>query len=335
MSNVYTYLKDAFLVLAPLLLIELFLRSVYQIGQLKLAIWWFKNYDTVDYLGVLVIAFFFTYFSFFATFGHIFQAASLAFHGETHTLIYIGEKSKNKGLYVSPDNLKSPPIEYSDSSDSYNYSFSTLFTKTQFKRDKGTDRLGSTVESFSAMSLLSSFLVGLAMLLPLVGVLHTLAYPIVIELGVSGFNSSLSTLDAFQAMLKPWGLSIGKLVAINIAIFILVMIVVKLPGRSIGKQVFDLPSSIRTGETISGIPVEIEREINISRNLNGGTEETDTGFRTIVFQFTQDFPQPVYVSVYYDSRQFPGLEDRAYEHIKSQSPLQLKIMEDLKIEVID
>jgi len=53
-------------------------------------------------------------FALFATLGHLVQAGSLAFQGENHRMLYIGDVSKNRRLFLSPDNLRAEPQKYSD-----------------------------------------------------------------------------------------------------------------------------------------------------------------------------------------------------------------------------
>jgi len=337
MLPVFVLIKDIVTILTPFVGMELYMRKVYNVDTIKVVTWWFKNHSTLDYdySGPALIPLFFCVFALFATIAHLIQAGSLAFHGENHQLLYIGDVKKDRSLFVDPDNLKAEPEKYSGFMGGFNYSFSTVFTQTIFKRDKGTDRLGATVKSFSFISLLTSFFLLLAFIFPTMGVLHMYAYPVAVGLETASFDPAVPTMDAFNALLVGWKLGIIKVVFINSGLFIFLMVVSsKMPSEMYGKQVLDLPTSIAPGETIKGQPILIKHHTTRRSKSSGGYDDVDTGYRTIVFKFEEPFVIPVYASVYFDSTQEPTLENFAYEHIKSNSPLKLEILEDLGIKVI-
>lgn len=335
MLHYFIPVKDIIILLTPLIAMEVYLRHIYHVGIIKVAIWWFKNHSTLEYGAPLLIGFFFTYFAFFATFDHFLQNGSLAFNGENHRMLYIGDTHKNASLFVPADNLKDELIISSSFTDDFNYQFSSLFTETLFKREKGGDRLWTTAKSFSFVKLLLTSVLLLAFILPLMGILHMYAYPVTIYLEVDDFELATSTMNAFNDLLAGWNLSLGKAVSINAALFVGAMVLASmLPSEKLGKQVLALPDSIKPGMIIEGQPVRIVPDIRKSSKSGRLTANIDTGFRTIVFKFKDDFVIPVHVSVYYNSKSEPELEDFVNGHIKNRTPLKLEVLHDLRIKII-
>jgi len=318
---------------------EFYMRVIYHVGMYKVVIWWFKESHTLDYNygGPLLIGLFFSYLALFGTLAHLIQAGSLAFHGENHRLLYVGDVKKDRSLFISPDDLTAEPKKYSNFVGGFNYSFSTIFTETIFKRDKGTDRLGGTLKTFSFASLFASFVLLVAFLLPMMGVIHMYAHPVSIGLEVPPFDPKLPPVEVFDFLLKGWGLSFVKALFINFGLLILAVFVSSYtPSETYGKQMINLPRDITPGYIIEGQPVLVKHHTSRQSNSSGdGYSDVDTGFRTIVFKFEKDFPTAVYVSTYFDSREKPELGDLAYRNSQTNTPMKLMIQEDLSIKVVD
>jgi len=334
----FILIKDALTIFGPLVAIEFYMRAIYHVGLSKVVVWWFKESHTLDYNygGPLLIGLFFSYLAVFATLAHLIQAGSLAFQGENHRLVYIGDVTKTRSLFVPPDDLTSEPKVYLDFVGGFNYSFSSIFTETIFQRDKGTERLGGTVKSFSFGSLLSSLVLLIAFVFPLMGVVHFYAYPVSVGLPNTPFDGSLPGMEALDLMLKGLGLGVVKAIFIIFGLLILVFFSQALrPTETYGKQIINLPEHITPDNVIEGQPIYVKHHTSRSSDSSGSYSDVDTGFRTIVFKFEKDFPTAVYVSTYYDSRERPGLGNLAYQNSQTNTPMKLMIQDDLSIKVID
>ena len=337
MGSLFILVKEALAIFAPFIAMELYLRHFYQTGIVKCAIWWYKFRSEMDYLGLLLFIMLFIWFALYATFSHLVQAGALAFHGEQHRMVYIGDVNKERSLFVSADDLNSEPQKYSRFTKGFNYSFSTIYTETYFARDKGTDRLGVTINSFSFASLLTSFVMLAAFILPAMAAMHALAYPISIGLENTQFEPVVPAMEAFQKLLGRWNLNVVPMVFANFGILFLGIIAsANIKPETFGRQIINLPESITPGYEIEGLPILVKHHTDRrSTGSRDGYSDVDTGFRTIVFKFEKDFPTPVYASTYYDSREKPGLGDLAYQNSQTNTKMKLKILDDLNIEVIN
>lgn len=335
-------MKSIVSVLAPIFVMEWYLRTVYHVGLLKISGWWFKNHATsdYDYAAPALIGLFFCLLAYFAMTSYLLHTASLAVHGEKLHYAYLGNEYPNQSVFVPADNFEVEPLRAGnhvsgdDLGKSFNYSFSSVFTETIFEREKGTSGIGSEAKSFSFASLLQSVLLLIAFALPMMGILHAYAYPVAINLGSAGFDPSVSLGDAFNALLSGCKLTPVKAVLLNIGVFILIAVIavinIYVSPDTYGKRLLELPNSIEPGNIIEARPLLLEH--NIIRSEDAGN--IDTGYRTIVFRFEKDFPVPVYVSAYFDSELEPGLSDLARRHIQNATPLKVKILEDLRIQVV-
>ena len=332
---IYIYLKDTLSIVLPFVFIHLFLQHFYQTSLFSVVIWWFKYFLKMDYKEVVLIGVFFTFFAFWASVGSIIQNISLAFHGEKHEMVYVGNISENQSLLYHAKDLTLAPLK------EYNFtqpttSFNNIYHKTTFLRDKDTDRLGAPLSQFSLGSLLQVIWVMLILAPIFLGVLHALAYPVSVKAETMDFYPDIPLGDAFTTLLQKYGITPLKFVAFPIIMIFLPLI---LPSFSDGKankfrvnRDISLPMIISPNYEINALPVNSFREI--IDNISNGPD-TDTGMRSIIFKFEEGFKIPVYVSYKYDSKQQPKLEKLANSNIQHGIPMKVKVMDDLTIELVN
>jgi len=331
---IYVYLKDTVSILLPFLFIHLLLQYFYQTSLFSVATWWFKYFFKVEYKEVLLIGLFFTFFAFFTSIASIIQNISLAFYGEKHEMVYVGNISENESLLYHAKDLTLEPIK------EYNFthpttSFINIYHKTVFLRDKGTNRLGAPKSQFSLGSFLQVIWVMLILAPIFLAVLHALAYPVSVKSETMDFSPNIPLGDSFTALLQSYGITPLKFVAFPILVIFLPLI---LPNFSSNKtsefrtnRAISLPIEIRSNHLVNVLPVNSFREI--IDNISNGPD-TDTGMRSIIFKFEEGFKIPVYVTYKYDSKQHPNLEELANNNILHGTKMQVKILEDLSIELI-
>ncbi len=331
---IYVYLKDILSILLPFVLIHLLLQHFYQTSLFSVVIWWFKYFFKMDYKEVVLIGVFFTFFAFWASIGSVIQNVSLAFHGEQHEMVYVGNISEDQSLLYHAKDLTLAPIK------EYNFtlpttSFHNIYHKITFLRDKDTDRIGAPKSQFSWGSLSQVIWVMLILSPIFLGVLHALAYPVSVKAETMDFYPDIPLGDAFTALLQRYGITPLKFVAFPIIVIFLPLILPSFSDNETSKfranRAISLPMEISPNYLINALPVNSFREI--IDNISNGPD-TDTGMRNIIFKFEEGFTIPVYVSYKYDSKQQPKLEELANSNIQHGIPMKVKIRSDLSIELV-
>ncbi len=334
MSMIYIWIKDIFLAIIPFVLANLFFKHFYQTNIFSVATWWYKYHSDVDYRAPLFIGLVFSFFAFWATIGFIGHTVSVAFHGETHTLLYIGDIEDNKSVFVKPKNIKMPIIEFRDFIGSSPYTFKNIFKRTKFLRDKGTDRLGAPVANFSFGNVLVSLSAMLILIPILLVVLHNFAYLVQIKAETLDFEPPIPTMDAFTSLLSNWNLTPYRLVFFSLGMLVTTILLNNITPKVknvFGYRAIELPRVITPNHEMSVLPVAYKTHIiHIS-----GSPETDTGYRTITFKVEKEFPIPVYISYYFKITSRPELATLALKNIKLKKEMQVRVLDNLMIEVID
>jgi hypothetical protein len=288
----------------------------------------------MDYKGVLSIGIFFTFFAFWASTGSIIQNISLAFYGEKHEMVYVGNISENQSLLYHAKDLTLDPLkEYSFTSPTT--SFNNIYHKTVFLRDKDTDRLGAPKSQFSLGSLLQVIWVMLILAPIFLGVLHALAYPVSVKAETMDFYPDVPLGDAFTTLLQKYGITPLKFIAFPIVMIFLPLILPSFSDNEVNKfranRAISLPVTISPNHVVNALPVNSFREI--IDNISNGPD-TDTGIRSIIFKFEEGFKIPVYVSYKYDSKEFPELENKSHNNIEHGIPMKVRILDDLSLAMV-
>jgi len=339
MLQFFILFKNALMIFGPLIAIEFYMRVVYHLGLSKVVVWWFKDSHTLDenYGIPLLIGLFFSYLAVFAALALFIQMGSNFIIGEKHSAVYVGHDYKDRSLFVPADDVTREPKPDTTFVEGFNYSFNNVLTETIFIRDKGTDILGGTLKSYSLGSFISYLLLLITFLIPLLVVVHFYAYPVTANIPNSIYDANLDGMESFDLMLKSFGFGAVKLLFTFFGLLVLYFFtaVKQQSKESYGPQIYNLPASIYSGNIIEGQPIHVEYHKSQRSNSSGSYSDYDNGYRTIVFKFEKDFPTPVYVSTYYDSREKPGLGDLAYQNSQSNTKMKLKILDDLSIEVVD
>ena len=327
------------MIFGPLIAIEFYMRAVYHLGLSKVVVWWFKESHTLDsnYGIPLLIGLFFSYLAVFAALAHFIQMGAFIITAEKHQMVYVGHDYKDRSLFVPSDDLTQEPKSDTVFIEGFNYSFNTVLTETTFIRDKGTDILGATLNSYSFGSFVTSLILLITFLIPLLVVVHFYAYPATALIPGSLYDANLGGMDALDKMLKSIGFGVVKLLFTFFGLFVLYFFtaVKQQSSETYGSQIYDLPASINSGNIIEGQPIHVEYHKTQRTNSSGSLSDVATDFRTIVFKFEKNFPTAVYVSYHYDSEERPELSDLAYQNSKNNTKMKLRINDDLGIEVVE
>ncbi len=334
----FVYLKDIIHTILPLILCQLAFQYFYQVNIFKVAVWWIKHHNEVEYQHAVYIGIFFVFLTIWAASSSMINNITFALNGEQNEMIYVGDIAQNTALLYQKDNLIAPPVK------DYNLStkplsFANIYKEVTYQRNKGSTKLGlpKTTEGFSWSSLISTicFLIAFAPLF--FALIHSMAYVVSMKIEIMNFNPDFSWKDAWVQIYEPYGVTLKKML-ISSAFFLFVPIIVfsfyfknDSSLSPYGPKVLNLPMNISPGYEVDGVPVKSYRVVSQG---TGNATDTDTGKRRIIFRFIKDFKLPVYVTYEYNAKQFPELEKLTDHNIRLSIPMKVKILDDMSIGLV-
>ena len=335
---IYVYLKDIFLILIPFILSNLIFQYFYQTNLLKVTIWWFKFHNEIPHQGILYIGLFFTYIIVWVSSGSIINKISWALHGEKHEMIYVGNPSKGEALLYPADNLKTSP-KIDKNLNTTTLTFENIYRKITYRRDKNSSRLGllNAEAKFSWSSLFSTTCFIIAFTPVFFALMHSFAYVVTMQLETIDFYPDKTWQEAWVNLYSPYGITLKKMLITScVLVFGPIILFTVLPSNNssrsaFGERAINLPMDIRPSYKVMGLPIDSYRVI--SKGV-AGSKDRDTGFRVIIFKFSENFPKPVYVSLKYDSKEYPELEKQSDSDIKHGIPMKVRITNELGIELV-
>jgi hypothetical protein len=168
--------------------------------------------------------------------------------------------------------------------------------------------------------------------------MHSFAYVVSMQLETMDFYPDKTWQETWVNLYSSYGITLKKMLITSCAlIFGPIILFTILPNNNsarsaFGERAINLPMDIRPSYEVMGLPIDSYRVI--SKGV-AGSKDKDTGFRVIIFKFTENFPKPVYVSLKFDSKQSPELEKQSDNNIKHGIPMKVSVTNDLGIELVE
>lgn len=335
MASLLFVIKHIVLLTLPLYAVHWYLTKCYGVGARTVIQWWMNNWGGLEHPGVAItFTFLGLMFVVLISAGALNTAYLWAF-GENHTLVYLGNESKGIGRYVSYDSPNDDALTTAVDS-LYTLSFSPIYRTEVFRKDPGHHSAGIRVKNYRFGYLLSMSLALFAFSLFLICMLHIFAHPVSTALASGAGHAEMASVDNLNAYLKRWNLGMGKVLALGFAALTVGPIVTQaVGGAERGDRAYPLPNAIAPGNTVMATPVDIDihKEQRRRRSSDGDSdyELVDTGYRYVIFQFTNAFEFPVFVASRYHRADYPERYDQIRSYIEQRRPMPVKINEDLTI----
>ncbi|TEW52902.1 hypothetical protein [Psychromonas algicola] len=259
--------------------------------------------------------------------------------GNFETYIYLGNSSLYDAHYIKDGDSK--VIVSQTATITYNSSFKNIgLTQNFVSNSSVTDGLGKPQSAISMGNLFASLVITFFFFIPMLGPVHALLSPMLAETytakGLNVFKYQWN--DSFNALLALKGFSLAKWALSWVAILVLMIYCTfRFPLQQFGKRAMNLPSYIAANQLIEAVPVSI-KPIYIERARKPGETQyfkrIETSRRNVTFRFDKDFAQSVYVTAIVDTENNNLIEDKITSHINSHGKMQLKITDDLGIQLV-
>jgi hypothetical protein len=331
LTSFIVLIKSLVIYLLPFYLIHRYLKAAYGVSPWRMMGWWRKNWRRQNHIGmVIVFTLLAILFTSMVTSGAL-NRAYLAVVGEDHELVYIGNPRAGFSHYISLDDLSAVPLQTLGEYD-YNTSFNSIYRTETFRKDRGHHGAGVRLSEFHVTYLIANVLMALAVYIFLACMLHIVAHPV--SKAAAGENVEMASVDNLDKFLRRWNLSKGKLGALFFGSLPLAMLFILFtPASSLGHRAIPLPASVVPGSELRAIPVSISVETERYRRDSSDDQirYRETGYINLVYQFTEDFEFPVYVSARYQKEHYPGLYEEMKAHIKERRPMPVRVQEGLTV----
>lgn len=339
MWNIIASIRGIIFGLLPFVLFYAYVKYVYDSSLLKLPLWWFKHYSEVENSGAILFSFVFFLLIVPIPINALLNTAYFGLFGSKQEYVYLGNSGKAKGVYYQLSDQEKRPVETIEPKRTYNKSFHNLYLVYDFIDEPGTSqRAGLKANLLHPYAILSKIGLLVFLVICFIVILHVFAYPMLC------FKNGQNLADiqpgvAFDAILAQFHLTRQVFALIGFAgLLVGVLFYWMLPDAPSRPAVTPLPSQIKAGNTINGLPVEIdivyeqrsERE-NLNNSGDNVTKTVDTGRRFVTFQFNKLFNPPVYVSMEFNEAEYPELEKTLRQSITSTKPYPLYITDTLGI----
>lgn len=260
----------------------------------------------------------------------------LGLFGEKQTLIYLGNSSPSTSMYYKNRDPDKISFEGYNIDKKYNYNFSELNTLHQFIKDPGTKNIvGQKNKRLHITAIASTFFFMLFLLFPVLGVIHALTYPMYID--INGDNAILhgEVVKAFEIVLLKFKISKGLSAIILFSSLIMALYFSKqMPDEANRTALTSLPAHIKENKTVSSFPIEINIAYEEITRHDGTKTQVDSGFRNAIFRFDQGFEPSVYVTLNFDTKEYPLLAEEITSHIAGKKEMSLRLDEKLQLQPV-
>lgn len=334
MWNIISYIKEIIIWSLPIYFLHLYIKSIYQVSLGQLIIWWGKNYTSTESSTAILITFLLIFLLFSLPLTSLVNSFYLGLFGTKQSLIYLGNSSANKSMYFKHFDTRKSPFAGFNIDNKYNYSFADLNKVKYFIKDPGTENIvGQKNKRLHPTAIISTFFFMTFLLFPALGVIHALIYPMYID--INGDNAVLhgEVVKSFELVLLKFKISKGLSALILFSSLIMALYFSKqMPDEANRTAVTPLPAHIKANETISSYPVEINIAYEEITRDDGTKTQVDSGFRDTIFRFDQGFEPSVYVTLNFDTREYPLLVDEITSHISDKKEMSLRLDEKLQLQ---
>lgn len=308
----------------PLYLLHVYLKHAYGIGAWQTIRWWTQNWGGLEHPGITLTFTLLPLLFIFLSLSHLANRAYLSVAGEQHTLIYLGNGRASVAYYLPRDEPRSEPYTYM-SDYKFNMTFSDVYRTEPFVKDRGVASAGTPTKEFRFVHLLGTLSLILALWLVLASALHLFAHPVSVAVASGGAQVEQATMESFDELLRYWHLSRGRLLALGFIAIVIGCLGIALSKAELGRRAYPLPSTVRPGSTLTGVPVDRAPEFERRRRMDGDYDTVRTAYRYVTFRFTQGFPLPAYVTARFHSEDVPGLYERLKNDIKQERSLSVTV----------
>jgi len=336
MWNTISYIKEIILWFLPFYFLHLYIKGVYHISIGQLAVWWAKNFSHTESATAIIISFILIFLLFSLPFTSLLNSFYLSLFGEKQTLVYLGNSSANTSMYYKELDPNKTAFQGYNIDQKYNFDFNGLNKLKYFIKDPGTkDIVGQKNKRLHTTAIISTFFFMIFLLLPALGVIHALTYPMYNVL--NGENAYLhgEAIKAFETVLLDFKISKGISILILVGGLILALYFSgKVPGEKNSLTITPLPEHITKGNQVFATPTEINISYEKLTNPDGSTTTYDSGHRQAIFRFDQGFSPSVYVTLSFDNQAYPNLENDIKSNITNNTQMPLIITENLELHPI-
>jgi len=333
MASVVLVVKFIVVYLLPFYMIQLYLKYAYGVGAGTIAVWWVRNWGGLEHPG---LALFFTFLALLFTISVTTGALNkvyLSVFGENHHLAYLGNDSKSSGRYIPVSDLNATPMK-SLTPEHYAYSFNPIYRVEEFRTDPRRNSAGVRVHDFGAGQLISHFLALTFLYTFLICMLHIFAHPVSTAVASGGAEVESASMDNLKTFLSQWNLTAGSLGAVFFGSLALAGPVIYLfHYADRGERVYPLPEFVVPGSKVKADPISVDKVL-AQESKNRDRYDSlfdDTGYRDVIFEFSEGFPKPVYVATRFYIYDHPGLQSKIEQHIEQDRPMTIEIQEHLRI----
>ena len=331
MWNCISYIKEIIFWSLPFYFLHLYIKSVYHISLGQLVSWWAKNFSHTESSTAIIVSFILIFLLFCLPFTSLMNSFYLGLFGEKQTLVYLGNSSASNSMYYKEYDFKKSTFEGYNIDQSYNFSFKGVNKLKYFIKDPGTNNIvGQKNKRLHPTAILSTFFFMVFFLLPALGVIHALTYPMYIDLNGSNAYFHGAAGKAFEIVLLDFKITKGISVFILFGgLFMALFFSGKMPDEKDSLPITPIPSHIKPYENISGTPIEINILYDKKTNDDGSTTTYDSGYRNVIFKFDKGFKSSVYVTLNFDTKAYPELKEKIESNIASRIEMILVIDENL------
>lgn len=327
MWNTILYFKEIILWSLPFYALHLYLNSIYQVSLGQLLVWWVKNFNNTDSSTAITLSFILIFMLFCLPFTSLINSFYLGLFGEKQTLVYLGNPSSSISMYYKETDASKTPFQGYNIDKKYSFSFNELNKLKYFIKDPGTVSIvGQSNKRLHATAITSTFFFMIFLLLPALGVIHALAYPMYIDINGTSSHLNGEAIKAFEIVLLDFKISKGLSVLILFGgLFLGMYFGGKMPDDKNSLPVTPIPLSIKEGKNIIAMPLEVNVHYETRKNSDNTTSTYDSGVRHAIFRFDKEFDPSVYLTIYFDTAAYPKLEDKISSNIDNQVMMNLVI----------
>jgi hypothetical protein len=338
MKSLVLILKQLFIWILPFIGLGFYLSAYYNMSVIELAVWWGENYSFSVTYSITLIAFTILFLLFSLQFSSLMNSLYLGLFGRKYSQVFLGYLAKSAAMYYQVNDKTKTVFSDHDYDEEFNYSFNDInrlrsYIRLPFTKDSKVNRK----KHLHPYSILTRCMLSLFLLMPLLAAIHALALPAYNPEQVSGVVLTGSAMASFDQVLSYLNLNIFYLAVI---FFLSLTLAMYFSNRQTqedkGKLINPLPENISPNNIVTGKPLIITKTTieKYDDNTQSNTH-VDTGFRRVPFEFSKEFNPPVFVTLKFDGKQYPELEEQIKSDIKSGSTMDLQLTGKLRLQVIE
>ena len=352
MNSSLLYLRLFIMVAIPYAIVDYYSITFYHLSLWSVIEWWATHLGDIKDVWAYFLGLFFVLLVYFLSVSGLFNLILLSLIGEKQELVYLGNKGENKAVYYKRDDMQRQAFNAYEIDNRYNYSFGGLYRSQTFIKDPGEIRKGTLSAAgtknnrFHPYSWIAQIIGFIAFSMITIITLNAFIHKTYVanlsppdEMTVFEKEIDLPREDpllAFDAITARLSLTRGYYFSLMIAlVFIWLGFNIATPANKLSEPLYNLPSYIVPGESISGIPVEIAiRYTKVKTSSNPDRYDTvDSGQRYITFTFSRGFDHDVYVTTLISINSHSKQIDEIKKAIENRTAMDITVGDDLSISI--